>query len=168
MKLEYAVESLDSASTTTNVVDETLATSHSIKLEGLTSSATYYFVVQSTDESNNTSTSTEQSFTTLSEEVEEPDIVSPILSDIQADVFATSTVITWTTDEDSTSKITYATESLDIVTTTLSVIDGVLVTTHSLFLINLATSTQYYYMIESEDGSANVATSSEQIFTTTP
>jgi peptidoglycan hydrolase-like protein with peptidoglycan-binding domain len=42
----------------------TLSTGHSFPLSGLTASTTYYFVVESTDASNNTATSSQMSFTT--------------------------------------------------------------------------------------------------------
>ena len=45
--------------------NDTLVTSHSLALSGLTASTTYYFIVESKDAAGNTSTSTEESFNTL-------------------------------------------------------------------------------------------------------
>lgn len=52
------------ATSTVTVSTSTLSTSHSFNLSGLTASTTYYYVVQSTDGSGNTATSSEQSFVT--------------------------------------------------------------------------------------------------------
>lgn len=161
-EVEYATESLSIASTTTSMIDETLVTSHSIKLTALTPETMYYFIVKSTDTVSNVATSSETTFVTLTEE----DTTPPVISDIQAGTAATSTIISWTTDEDSTSKITYATESLDTVSTTLDVIDNTMVTSHSLNLTNLATSTLYYYKVESRDEADNLSVSDQDSFTT--
>ncbi|GAI08232.1 unnamed protein product, partial [marine sediment metagenome] len=50
---------------TDNKYDSAYVTSHSIGLTGLTANTTYYYVVKSTDPSNNSSESSEYSFTTL-------------------------------------------------------------------------------------------------------
>lgn len=50
---------------TENKYDSAYVTSHSIGLTGLTENTTYYYVVKSTDPSNNSSESSEYSFTTL-------------------------------------------------------------------------------------------------------
>ncbi|MFC1678435.1 fibronectin type III domain-containing protein [Patescibacteria group bacterium] len=61
-KVVYADSPLDSASTTTEVTDDTLTTNHSIELTGLISATTYYFYVESEDAVGNVASSTEQSF----------------------------------------------------------------------------------------------------------
>lgn len=63
-EVEYADESIATASTTTTVIDAALVISHSIDLTGLTASTTYYYIVKSTDASTNTATSSEDNFTT--------------------------------------------------------------------------------------------------------
>ncbi|MBU2219230.1 peptidoglycan-binding protein [Patescibacteria group bacterium] len=50
-----------------NIANNSLVTSHSLGLTGLTASTTYYYVVESKDASNNTATSTENSFETTLE-----------------------------------------------------------------------------------------------------
>ncbi|MBI3633203.1 MAG: fibronectin type III domain-containing protein [Candidatus Vogelbacteria bacterium] len=54
------------ASTTLAMADTSLVTSHSINLSGLGSAATYHFVVESKDASNNIATSSEATFVTSS------------------------------------------------------------------------------------------------------
>lgn len=65
-KVYYSTSSpvnLGTASTTTNTI---LVTNHSLNLAGLTPSSTYFFVAQSANASNISSTSSQQSFLTLS------------------------------------------------------------------------------------------------------
>ncbi len=162
--VEYAMEPVASASATDEVSDSSLVASHEIELTGLTASTTYYFIVKSMDGNNNTATSSEQMFTTAEEPV--TDTTPPVITDIVATPQTTSTVISWTTDEESTSQVEYDTESLATSTTTQSISDSAFVTSHSLELISLTASTTYYFIVESVDASSNTATSSEQIFVT--
>ncbi len=46
---------------------DTAATSHTVELENLTASSTYYFIIRAVDESNNEAATDEDSFVTLSE-----------------------------------------------------------------------------------------------------
>ena len=158
-------------STTTGAISSSLfeentatTTTHSIGLIGLTASTTYYYVVESTDESGNTATSTEAMFTTSEEVV--VDETAPVIDNVVATPSATSTVVIWDTDEDSSSRVYYAIESLATATSTFDVFDSVMTMIHSLSLMDLATSTEYFYYVESEDGSGNTATSTEVTFTT--
>lgn len=64
-KVNYALTSPVSTATTTDVSADTDVESHSIGLTGLSASTTYYYIVESSDPSGNTSTSSEQSFGTL-------------------------------------------------------------------------------------------------------
>ena len=162
--VEYAIESVASASTTDEVSDSSLVASHEMELTGLTASTTYYFIVKSADGNNNTATSSEQMFTTDEEPV--VDTTAPIITDILATTQATSTVISWTTDEESTSQVEYDTQSLASSTTTQSLSDVAFVTLHSLELTSLTASTTYYFIVESMDADNNTATSSEQMFVT--
>lgn len=63
-KVEYATESLDTASITAGAIINELVTSHSIELSGLTPSTTYYFIVKSADAASNVATTTELTFKT--------------------------------------------------------------------------------------------------------
>lgn len=55
------------SNTTVSIVDNTLATKHSLNIPGLAKSTLYHFIVKSTDASNNTVTSSESAFMTNSE-----------------------------------------------------------------------------------------------------
>ena len=162
--VEYATESLDTASSTSEVSDSTLVTSHSLLIEGLTPETEYFYRVKSTDKAGNTATSSQMSFTTLAEP--EVDETAPVISNVAATPTTTSATITWDTDEEATSKVVFATESLDTASSTSEVSDSAFVLSHSLDLTGLATSTEYFYRVESEDAAGNVATSTESSFTT--
>jgi hypothetical protein len=62
--LLYSLEDLSTATTTLTANSSTLVTSHSLGVTGLTASTTYHFKVSSTDASNNSATSTQQTFIT--------------------------------------------------------------------------------------------------------
>lgn len=163
-KVEYATSPLTSAGTILSAQNSADVTSHSINLSSLTASTTYYFRVTSVDPSGNTATSTEQTFTTAS--LPAPDTAAPIISGITKTIRATSTTINWTTDEPSTSEITFAKESLSTATSTSLVSSATLVTSHSLDATGLTASTTYYFIIKSVDASSNSATTTESSFTT--
>ncbi len=94
----------------------------------------------------------------------EPDTTAPEITD-GPDVTASGTtaVITWTTDEESDSKVIYAegsfaTASSSEATSTDFVLE------HSVELTSLSASTTYSYKVESKDTAGNLATSSESTF----
>lgn len=97
-----------------------------------------------------------------------PDIIAPIISNVVAtSTIATSTQITWVTDEKANSKVWYSISTpLVITTSTLAVSSSDFVLNHSLTLSNLTASTTYHYLISSTDKSGNIATTTEKLFTT--
>jgi hypothetical protein len=146
-------------------LNSTLVTSHSVQLTGLSPNTLYHYRVSSKDAAGNLATSTDQVFTTLAA----PDTTAPFISSVVIAPSSTSANISWTTNESSTSKAYYGTiNPVDPnATSTFSVSDGALVASHSVNLSALATSTTYYFLIESVDAAANKATSSGS-FATTP
>ncbi|MEK7124587.1 MAG: peptidoglycan-binding protein [Patescibacteria group bacterium] len=64
-KVYYSTATPVDTAVASNVSDNALVTSHSLNLTGLVPVTTYHFLVQSQDSSNNTATSSNQSFTTL-------------------------------------------------------------------------------------------------------
>ena len=64
-KVSYGTVSTTTGIYDNSVYDGTDVTSHSMSLSGLTQATTYYYVVVSTNADDETATSTEQSFTTL-------------------------------------------------------------------------------------------------------
>lgn len=160
-KVAYATQSLSAATSTLNISNYSLIMSHAITLTGLAPFTTYYFRAESSDASSNTATSTETTFTTLVLE----DTIPPVISAITATSTAPLTMtIGWTTNEPSTSKVVYATQGLATATTTASASDSNLLTSHSLMLTNLATSTQYFFQVESKDEKNNTSISAEGTF----
>jgi hypothetical protein len=164
--VKYTTESLDTASTSETVSNSATTTNHSITLSGLSASTTYYYIIKSKDTSNNQATTTESSFTTLPEPEPAPDETPPVISGIGVTATTTSATIGWTTDEESKSKVVYTDSPFDAASTTQSVIDDTLVTSHTISLSGLTSSTTYYFYVESEDAALNITTSSELSFTT--
>ena len=142
-----------------------LTQDHFLTINSLTASTTYYYVIESKDASGNVATSSELSFMTESEPVDE---TPPVISNINAAPTTTEAIITWNTDEAATSKIFYSDTSPVDPATDDSVEDGSLVTNHSLDLTSLIPDTMYYYLVVSADALGNTSTSSEQSFTTDP
>ncbi len=88
---------------------------------------------------------------------------APVISDISVNGITSSTAtIGWATDENSTSEVDYGTTTSYGSTTA----DTALTTNHSAALSGLSASTLYHFRITSTDASGNVATSSDQTFTT--
>ncbi len=97
------------------------------------------------------------------------DIIAPIISSlISSSTNATTTRISWMTNELATTKVTFGTTSPVLssgATTTPVIVSGYLLS-HSIDLGNLSTSTTYYYVVESADVLGNTATSSQAAFVT--
>lgn len=166
----YGTETPLTISSTTPYTDSSdMITSHAVPLSGLTASTTYYFIVTSTDSEGNTATSTEFSFETLSDVVPEPpDTTPPVISSISAsDITATSTTVSWTTDEEATSALWYDTTTPLTISTSTSMVESLsFVLNHELPLSGLTASTTYYFIVTSADSEGNTATSTEQFFST--
>ncbi len=93
-------------------------------------------------------------------------ITPPVISNAQvATTTPTSTVISWDTDKPATSQVVYSTTTP---VSSIIVYADTLVTNHIIELANLTASTTYYFYIESVDEYGNIATSTEQSFTTAP
>ena len=104
------------------------------------------------------------------EEEEEEDTMAPVISGLQAtSTTATTTEISWLTDEEANSKVWYdILTPIVVATSTLAVESSDLVLNHNLVLSDLTASTTYYYLVTSGDAADNTATSSELFFTTLP
>ncbi len=124
---------------------------------GLAQNTTYHFKAYATN-SAGTSYGSDQTFTTSAT----PDTTPPAISGVGSSVSATTATITWTTDEAASSTVKYgATTSYGSSSTSPSY-----VTSHSIILTGLSSGTTYHYQVGSADVSNNVATSSDQTFTT--
>jgi hypothetical protein len=94
-----------------------------------------------------------------------PDETPPVISDVSvADITSTSALITWTTDEPATVKLTFTDlngkESLIISMAGLA-------TSHSRCEVNLTPDTTYYIKVKSTDAAGNETVSEVYTFTTT-
>ncbi len=141
-----------------DVSNNGLVTSHTLTLEGLTASTTYFFTVSSVDASGNSATSSTYFFKT------NPLIISGLSATSSA---STTASISWNTNDETNGTLWYATSSpvisaftpVMMSTTTLS-------TSHTFALENLIASTSYYYFVMSADLFGNTATSSDGVFVT--
>jgi hypothetical protein len=164
--VQYAPSSLDTAPTSsirTVTGSSTATTTHSVELPNLATSTTYYYKVTSKDAAGNTRVSDQRSFVTLSAD---PDNSAPAISGITATTTASTATIAWITNEAATGKVYYATSSLVSARSILTSVNSSLSTAQSFTLNGLATSTVYYFKVESADFAANTATSTEATFTT--
>ncbi len=133
-------------------------TSHSQQITGLTAGTLYHYRVRSRDAAGNTANSSDLTFSTTA------DTTAPVISSVQAgSITATSTTITWSTDEASDSQVEYGTTISYGLTTTLN---STLVTSHSQPLTGLAGGTLYHYRVKSKDAAGNLAVSADFTFTT--
>ncbi len=90
---------------------------------------------------------------------------APILSSISSSVTTTTATITWTTDENSSSSVSYGlTDSYG--TTTSETDTAPRITSHSVSISGLTCGTTYNYIVISKDSSNNTSSGTNQTFTT--
>ncbi|MFA5158616.1 MAG: fibronectin type III domain-containing protein, partial [Patescibacteria group bacterium] len=144
-------------------------TVHSVTLIGLEAKTSYSFKAISKDKFGNTATSANSSFTTLS------DTQAPKVSNVQAEVSSIGSaenikyqaVISWETDEPSTSQIKYSAGiSGDFSETTKE--DLSLNSTHVVIIPDLKPNSAYHFMIESKDRAGNAGVSEDTSLITPP
>jgi hypothetical protein len=93
-----------------------------------------------------------------------PDTTAPVISEVASTgITASSTTITWTTDEPADSRVEYGTTTEYGSSLAL---DTNLVTAHSYALTDLAPKTLYHYRVHSRDAVGNTAISADFTFTT--
>ncbi len=159
-KVYYSTTSPVNLSTAIVVNNDAMTQVHVMNLSGLAANTTYYYIVSSQDALGRVSVSGQQQFTTSASGT--VDITPPVISAINVtNVTGTSATINWTTNESANSKVYYSTVSGVNTSTTTSVSDNALVTAHSIVLSNLSANTTYYFIVSSQDASANVGISAE-------
>jgi len=140
-------------STVTRATD---VTSHSLTLTGLTSATLYHLKVSSRDPSDNLGQSPDITFTTT-------DTVAPTISGITcANITATGLSVNWTTNENSSTAISYGTTT----SYGLSASGGGNTTAHTVGLTGLSSGTVYHYRVTSVDAAGNSSTSTDRTCTT--
>lgn len=138
-------------------------TTHAFTLSPLVPETTYYFLIEVEDASGNSALSSENSVTTTPL----PDVAAPTISGITTEHTATSTNVSFATNEPAGSKIWYGTTTpLVLSGDTLSLTHSPLVTSHLFELLDLVASTTYYFAIEATDAASNTGSAGESSFTT--
>ncbi len=95
------------------------------------------------------------------------DIVPPVISGLNAvNIKMTSVSVVWMTNEPAKGVLYFGTSSPITISNSSSVRTDERATSFGFTLNNLATSTNYYYFVTAVDKAGNVATSSQQSFTT--
>jgi len=163
----YSTTSPVNTSTASSSNKTELTRNHNIHLSGLSASTTYYVIVRSKDKSNNTSTSTQISFTTLGTPTTTTQ-VAPVISNVIATVGTSTVKVIWDTDVASNSTLFYGTSTpLNIsASTTASTTSSTLVTSHDMNVTGLATSTTYYFVIQSKNSVGTIKNSNQFSLTT--
>lgn len=138
-----------------SVTDAAMTTTHSITLINLTSAATYHFKVKSTNSYGISSSSADNTFTTLT-------AVPPVVSNISVNNITTSSAtVTWTTDQPSVILFEYGTTSYGS-----SYSDPALTTEHTVTLTGLSPSTTYHFKITATNNGGLSSSTGDNIFTT--
>lgn len=95
-----------------------------------------------------------------------PGVSAPIISSVTASsITKNSARITWTTDKDSNSSVSYG---VTVAYASGTTSDAALVTSHSIILTGLNSNTTYHYSVASVDVTALSRSSGDYIFTTLP
>ncbi len=143
-----------------STLDANIVTSHSVTLTGLSASTLYNYRAVSRDAAGNLATSGNYTFTTTAS----ADTTAPVISNISIDnITSAEAVVTWNTNEASSSQVEYGT---DTNYGSFSSLDNNLATTHSTALTGLTPNTVYYFRVISSDQSGNEAVSAGSSFTT--
>jgi hypothetical protein len=142
-------------------VSSALAIYHAVPLTGLTPGTTYNFQIVTTGSTGVTATSANYTFTT-SGTAPAP---GPVITLVTATaITGTSATITWTTDQASSSQVSYG---LTNAYGYLSTLNTNLVTTHSVTLTGLTPGTTYNYAAQSTNSVATTTVSTNFTFSTT-
>lgn len=145
----------------------TQSTARTVSLTGLTRGTKYWFYVKSQDADSNLAYdyNVVNGETRYFDFTTSQDSTAPTISNVNAtSTTDTVSIIYWTTNEEATSQIEYGVSSGNYIN--ISMLNSNLDNTHFLKLTGLAQNTVYYYRAGSADGSGNLASSTEQTFTT--
>lgn len=155
---DYLIEYKTNASSTWLTFADGTSTGTSATVTGLSGSTDYNFRVSATNNNGTGNFETVNSTTT--------DGTAPSISSVSTTPSNTSVEITWTTDEASSSIVDYGlTNSYG--TTTSEADTSPRVTSHSVTISSLVACTTYHYRVKSKDTALNLATGSDNTFTTT-
>jgi hypothetical protein len=135
--------------------------SHRVVLSGLAPNTTYHFQISARYNKTQIVRSRDHTFTTLFE----LDTTPPTIANVAArEIGIDSAKIVWDTDESSTSRVEYGTNTNYGATAR----DNALTTQHEIELSSLSPNTTYHYRVRSRDAAGNNATSTDFVFRTLP
>ena len=144
---------------TTSPLNGSLLTAHTVAVGALTANTTYHYRVRSKDAAGNVAVSGDFTFTTLI-----VDVTPPVVSAVAASSITVSgATITWTTNEASDTQVNYGPTTAYGSST---VLDGALVTSHTVPLGGLSANSVYHYRVRSRDAAGNLALSADFTLTT--
>ncbi len=155
---DYLVEYKTSVASTWTTFADGTSTTASATVTGLSSETVYNFRVSAVN-SSGTGNPVSGSATT-------PDSVAPTFSSILSTPASTTSVITFTTNEQGSTIIDYGLTS-SYGTTTVEADTSPRVTSHSVELSSLVACTTYHYRVKSKDTLLNLGTGTDNTFTTT-
>lgn len=139
-------------------VNDSLQSSHRVKLSGLSGESVYHFRVLSSDEAGNEALSTDQVFTTAAC----PDTIAPhILSITLTEATDSAVTISWQTDEAATTSLEYG---LSAEYGNSIAPSDILALSHEVRLEGLVPRQVYHFRIAAADSSGNSASSADSIF----
>lgn len=133
-------------------------TTHTYTISNLVPNTSHHFSIIVSDEAGNSATTSTDYLV-----VTPADVTPPVLSGAAIGVTSSYVSVSWLTNEPSDARIIVGTTTAYGMASSTSVLE----TGHQLYLQGLLPSTVYYLRYISTDAYGNVATSSEQTFTTT-
>ncbi len=149
--------------------DSAMTTNHDLTVSGLASTTKYYFAIRSTDADGNSSMATGSALTNYPRTTEPSDDNNNPNILVLAKIMGTfSARFLWITNESTTDKIWLST------TTPVSISGPALATDnspslfHDLTVGGLASSTNYFYVVQTTDGSGNTTTATGTAMTDAP
>lgn len=155
--------SVNATGTTPHASDADLDDEHKVSLTSLNASTTYYYVIQATDKSGNTATSSEERLTTKPD----PDTHAPVISGLSASPTASTAQVSWNTNEFTTGKAYISTSTPATAGNAFAMIERVNASSsHHVTFTELSPSSTYRVFVTARDSAGNNATSSELAFTT--
>jgi len=136
----------------TTTLDETLVLNHTVTVSSLDAATAYHYRIKTKDASGIPTVGPDRVVTTAAQ----ADHTPPLITGATAlAIGRTTATVAWTTDEKSTSEVLYGPNTF-YAHNSLNVNDNTIA--HSVDLIGLTPGVKYYYKVESDDGSGNIAT----------
>jgi fibronectin type 3 domain-containing protein len=158
----YRLERCSGSATCTSFTQIAAPTVTTYSDTGLSASTIYRYRVLAVDAAANLSAySTAANATTQAP----PDVTPPTISNVALSGVTTSGVtVTWTTNESADTQVDYG---LTTGYGQSSTLNATLATTHSATVSGLSPGTSYHYRVKSRDAAGNLASSADNVFTTT-